>query len=163
MAKYKPGTLEDEDAVRRRLQSIERKADEANRPSGSNAYGTTGKLQGFEHESTSVATQSSDGLMSSADKKKLDGIAQGANKTTVDSSVSEDGANPVTGAAVACYVSNEIEEANMRNGLPVGAVIFSTSETLPHDAGCVGLWVLKTKAFIPFTDDTLYNVYERIE
>lgn len=37
--------------------------------------------------STSVATQSADGLLSAADKKKLDGIAEGANKITVDSNI----------------------------------------------------------------------------
>ena len=36
----------------------------------------------------STATQSTNGLLSAADKKKLDGIATGANKTTVDSALS---------------------------------------------------------------------------
>ena len=42
-----------------------------------------------------TATQSAKGLMSSADKTKLDGIAQGANKTTVDSALSSTSTNPV--------------------------------------------------------------------
>ena len=42
-----------------------------------------------------VATQSDNGLMSSADKKKLDGIATGANKTTVDTALSNTSTNPV--------------------------------------------------------------------
>lgn len=41
------------------------------------------------------ATQSAHGLMSVADKKKLDGIASGANKITVDSSMSTSSTNPV--------------------------------------------------------------------
>ncbi|WP_407420669.1 pyocin knob domain-containing protein [Methanobrevibacter sp.] len=45
--------------------------------------------------STDVATQSANGLMSSLDKTKLDGIATGANKTTVDSSLSSTSTNPV--------------------------------------------------------------------
>lgn len=158
MAKYKPGTIDDEDAVRRRLQSIERKADEANRPSGSNAYGTTGKLQNFEGVNLPNASQTADGLMSAVDKKKLDGIAQGANKTAVDSSVSSTGENPVSSSAIARYVSDEIASV-----ASVGTVIFSTSSVLPHDAGSPGKWKLKTRAFIPMTDDTLYYVYERIE
>ena len=36
----------------------------------------------------SLATQSASGFMSSTDKKKLDGIEEGANKITVDSSLS---------------------------------------------------------------------------
>ena len=43
----------------------------------------------------SVATSSSNGLMSSTDKAKLDGIASGANKTTVDSTLSSSSTNPV--------------------------------------------------------------------
>ena len=43
----------------------------------------------------STATQSSDGLMSASDKKKLEGIAEGANKITVDSSLSSTSTNPV--------------------------------------------------------------------
>ena len=45
--------------------------------------------------STSVATTSTNGLMSSTDKSKLDGIATGANKTTVDSALSSSSANPL--------------------------------------------------------------------
>lgn len=43
----------------------------------------------------SNATTSTAGLMSSSDKSKLDGIASGANKTTVDSSLSSSSTNPV--------------------------------------------------------------------
>jgi hypothetical protein len=41
------------------------------------------------------ATQSAHGLMTAADKKKLDAIASGANKITVDSSMSTSSTNPV--------------------------------------------------------------------
>lgn len=44
---------------------------------------------------TSVATTNTDGLMSATDKTKLNGIATGANKTTVDSSLSASSKNPV--------------------------------------------------------------------
>lgn len=44
---------------------------------------------------TSVATTNTDGLMSATDKTKLNGIATGANKTTVDSSLSASSTNPV--------------------------------------------------------------------
>lgn len=42
-----------------------------------------------------VATTSANGFLSSADKSKLDGIATGANKTTVDSALSSTSTNPV--------------------------------------------------------------------
>lgn len=47
------------------------------------------------NHSHSAATQSAAGYMSAADKKKLDGISTGANKTTVDSSLSSTSTNPV--------------------------------------------------------------------
>ena len=43
----------------------------------------------------SNATSSTSGLMSSTDKAKLDGIASGANKTTVDTALSSTSTNPV--------------------------------------------------------------------
>ena len=45
--------------------------------------------------STDTASQSAAGLMSAADKAKLDGIATGANKTDVDSALSASSTNPV--------------------------------------------------------------------
>ena len=48
----------------------------------------------------SLVSQSSNGLMSSADKVKLDGIATGANKTVVDSSLSAVSTNPVQNKVV---------------------------------------------------------------
>lgn len=46
------------------------------------------------------ATQAAAGAMSADDKKKLDGIATGATKVTVDSSLSDTSANPVQNKAV---------------------------------------------------------------
>lgn len=48
----------------------------------------------------SNATTSAAGLMSSSDKSKLDGIATGANKTTVDSALSSTSTNPVQNKVV---------------------------------------------------------------
>ena len=55
-----------------------------------------------------AATQAYAGVMSAADKTKLDGIASGANKTVVDSTVTASGTNPVSGKAVADYVGTSI-------------------------------------------------------
>lgn len=48
-----------------------------------------------EKAGTNVASASSNGLMSSTDKNKLDGIQEGANKTIIDDSLSESSTNPV--------------------------------------------------------------------
>ena len=50
--------------------------------------------------STSVATTSANGLMSSTDKSKLDGIESGANKTVVDSYLDGASTNPLQNKVV---------------------------------------------------------------
>ena len=50
---------------------------------------------GTSNVSAIAATQSASGLMSAADKKKLDGIAKGATKITVDTALSNTSTNPV--------------------------------------------------------------------
>lgn len=54
----------------------------------------------------SDATQSTHGLMSTADKIKLDGIATGANKITVDSALSSTSTNPVQNKVVNSALEN---------------------------------------------------------
>lgn len=49
---------------------------------------------------TSVATTSANGLMSSTDKSKLDGVESGANKTVVDSALSSTSTNPLQNKVV---------------------------------------------------------------
>lgn len=55
---------------------------------------------GTSNVSATTATQSVSGLMSAADKKKLDGIATGATKITVDTSISSTSTNPVQNKAI---------------------------------------------------------------
>lgn len=52
------------------------------------------------------ATTSAAGLMSNTDKSKLDGIATGANKTTVDSALSTSSTNPVQNKVVATQINS---------------------------------------------------------
>lgn len=56
--------------------------------------------------SHALATQTSDGFFSHADKTKLDGIATGATKITVDSELSTTSKNPIQNNAVANKFSN---------------------------------------------------------
>lgn len=58
--------------------------------------------------STAVATTSANGLMSASDKTKLDGIAIGANKTTVDSALSTTSTNPVQNKAVKAALDSKL-------------------------------------------------------
>ena len=56
----------------------------------------------------SEATQSGSGFMSSADKKKLDGIESEANKITVDTSLSSSSSNPVRNSTIYSAFSNAV-------------------------------------------------------
>ena len=62
--------------------------------------------------STSAATQSAAGLMSASDKSKLDGIASGANKITVDSSLSSSSTNPVQNNVIHSALSGKANSSH---------------------------------------------------
>ena len=74
---------------------------------------------------TAVATQSANGLMSKADKAKLDGIAAGATKVTVDSAMSASSTNPVQNKVVKQYVDDKVVAAG--SNITVDTSLSSTS------------------------------------
>ena len=74
---------------------------------------------------TAVATQSVNGLMSKADKTKLDGIAAGATKVTVDSAMSASSTNPVQNKVVKQYVDDKVAAAG--SNITVDTSLSSTS------------------------------------
>lgn len=61
--------------------------------------GTT-QIKNLKDMVPGVASTSTAGLMSASDKTKLNGIATGANKTTVDSNLSSSSTNPVQNKAI---------------------------------------------------------------
>lgn len=71
----------------------------------SSTYATKSELSG--KASTSVATTSANGLMSSTDKSKLNGIESGANKTVVDSALSSTSTNPLQNKVVNQAIYNQ--------------------------------------------------------
>ncbi|MGN0149018.1 MAG: hypothetical protein ACI4C7_02045, partial [Clostridia bacterium] len=82
--------------------------------------GSTIKLTGSDGSETSVTdsdtnttygvvTTSASGLMSAADKTKLNGIATGANKTTVDTALSSTSTNPVQNKIVQAALNNKAD------------------------------------------------------
>ena len=73
-----------------------------------------------------VATQSANGLMSSSDKSKLDGIAAGANKTIVDSAMSESSSNPVQNQVVKQYIDSKVFNGGS-GGITVDSSMSDTS------------------------------------
>ena len=58
---------------------------------------------------TSVATTNANGLMSAADKTKLNGIATGANKTIVDTTLSDTSTNPVQNKVIKAALSSKAD------------------------------------------------------
>ena len=74
---------------------------------------------------TAAATQSANGLMSKADKAKLDGIAAGATKVIVDSVVSASSVNPVQNKAIKQYVDSRAAGS--------GAVRYDATQTLTFE------------------------------
>lgn len=66
---------------------------------------STGVLSG----NYSAATTSAAGLMSSTDKAKLDGIAEGATAVTVDSAISSSSTNPVENQAIYTALAGKVD------------------------------------------------------
>lgn len=73
--------------------------------------GTT-QIKNLKDMVPGVASTSTVGLMSASDKTKLDGIATGANKTTVDSALSSTSTNPVQNK----IVNTALEKKLSRSG-----------------------------------------------
>ncbi len=74
---------------------------------------------------TAVATTSANGLMSKADKTKLNGIAAGATKITIDSAMSGSSNNPVANHVVKQYVDDKVAAAG--SNITVDATLNATS------------------------------------
>ena len=74
---------------------------------------------------TAVATKSANGLMSKADKTKLDDIERGANKTTIDSAMSGSSVNPVQNKVIKQYIDDKVAAAG--SNITVDAELSATS------------------------------------
>lgn len=93
---------------------------------------------------TAVATTSANGLMSSADKVKLDGVEDGATKTIVDDAMSDTSTNPVQNKVVMEYIDS-------RGTLPPVSVKNDTMLIQVVD----GAYALRTKESVFPIDDAL--------
>ena len=79
----------------------------------------------FTDTTYAVATTSVNGLMSSNDKKKIDGISEGANKTIVDSSLSDSSTNPIQNKIIYSALAGK---ANTNHGTHVPSVCNSVAD-----------------------------------
>ena len=93
---------------------------------------------------TAVATTSAIGLMSSADKTKLDGVEAGANKTTVDAALDAGSANPVQNKVVKAALDSKLSTlgGEISGNLDVGLTVVA--------GGSVSTGVTKSDSGIHF-------------
>ena len=77
--------------------------------------------------STAVASQTANGLMSKDDKIKLDGVEDGANKTTVDAALDAASENPVQNKAVKAALDGKLDKTGgtLTGNLRVTGALFS--------------------------------------
>lgn len=73
------------------------------------------------------ATETKDGLMSKEDKKKLNGIATGATKVTVDSALSSSSTNPVQNKVINTALSGKVPTTRTVNGKALSSNITLTA------------------------------------
>lgn len=81
----------------------------------------------------SAATTSAAGLMSAADKKKLDGVAENANKITVDSALSTTSTNPVQNRIITEEINN-LKKSGSDGKTSVAAAVTVMGVTTAADA-----------------------------
>lgn len=86
-----------------------------------------------------VVTQSANGAMSSTDKTKLDGIASGANKTVVDSSMSATSTNPV---------QNKVVDSALAAKAPIASPTFTGTPKATTPASSDNSTRIATTAFV---------------
>lgn len=99
-----------------------------------------GKLYaaGKELATATVATTGAAGLMSATDKSKLDGIASGANKTTVDSALSSTSTNPVQNKVINTALSGKANSSHihkMSDVSDVDSYVFITTDDIDEICG----------------------------
>ena len=103
----------------------------------------------------SVASSSSNGLMSSTDKVKLDGVEEGANKIVVDSAMSESSVNPVQNKVV----KEELDSLNSTKA-NTGHTHndYSATVTVPCEYGTVKKFKKNGWAFVVWEDIDISSI-----
>lgn len=94
---------------------------------------------GYVTENTTYdkATQSSDGLFSKEDKKKLDGISTNANSTTVDSALSSTSVNPVQNKVINSALNGKAASSHthLKSDITDFPTIPTKTSQLTNDSG----------------------------
>ena len=93
-------------------------------------------LTALETKTTTAATSSDMGMMSAEDKAKLDGIAEGATKTAVDSAFSTTSFNPIANSVVAQAIFRKLETQT----LSAGSTVLSWTNSLITDSSLIEVY-----------------------
>ena len=104
----------------------------------------------------SDVTQSSHGLMTAADKTKLDGIATGATKVTVDASMSATSTNPVQNKVIQAALDGKsnTDHTHTKSDIGLGNVENKSSATIRGELTKAN--VTTALGYTPPTTDTQY-------
>lgn len=113
---------------------------------------------GTSNVSVIDATESASGLMSAADKSKLNGIAKGATKVVVDTSLSGTSTNPVQNKVVKAELDKKFNKTGgiidgyvQAYGGIYGSSVSIGSYELNDDGGGLGIWYTSNPAGVdPF-------------
>ena len=87
------------ESITNRVTTLDEDCDDEHYPTAKAVYDQLNELN-------KIATTDIDGLLSASDKSKLDGIEEGANKTVVDSGLSDTSTNPVQNKVVSEKIKN---------------------------------------------------------
>jgi hypothetical protein len=124
--------------------------------------------------SKDVATTSAAGLLSADDKTKLDGIAAGATKVTVDEALSDSSTNPVQNKAVNTALAGKVDKSTTVNGKALSAnITLSASDVGADESGAAAQALTDAKSYAdtkvadlvnnaPETLDTLGEIAEAL-
>ena len=109
---------------------------------------------------SNTATSEAKGLMSASDKAKLDGVEEGANKTTVDSALSDTSTNPVQNKVVKGALDDKANSEHSHSASDI------ESGYLPISRGGLGggtatasLFNLIANSVQEFTGTDISNIY----
>ena len=122
--------------------------------------GTSGTITTQDTNTTySNATTSADGLMSSSDKSKLDGVENGATKTTIDSALSSTSTNPVQNKIINNALSN-INPTSISAGYTNKSFYINTH---PENSGAIIPFINNDIAFLLKRGGSAKIYYDDVE
>lgn len=109
---------------------------------------------------SSTATQDTKGLMSAGDKVKLDGMEEGANKTTVDSGLSSTSTNPVQNKAVKGALDNKANSKHSHSASDIASGYLPLSRGgLGGGTATASLYNLIANSIQEFSDTDISGKY----